>query len=333
MEEKIDFIITWVDGNDKDWQEEKRHHSPSKKEDDRNIRYRDWGILKYWFRGVEQNASWVNKIHFVTWGHIPSWLDVNNPKINIVQHKDFIPKKFLPTFNSRVIELFFHKIEGLTDKFIYFNDDMFLINKTEVTTFFKNGLPKDQFILDAVTPIDDTFNAAIFNDVKIINKHFKKKDVLKKKITKIYNYKYGKNVLKNLILSPWKEFTGFYNSHLPVPYLKSSFNEVWDLEPQILEETCKHRFRNNSNVNHFLIRYYQLVTGRFETSKGIGRYMALTDNNDGIFDTIRSSKHKVICINDADPKLNFNDTQKRLIETFEIVYPEKSSFEKRNFEI
>ena len=45
-------------------------------------RYRDWNNLRYWFRGVEKFAPWVRKIHFVTWGHIPDWLDTTNPKIN-----------------------------------------------------------------------------------------------------------------------------------------------------------------------------------------------------------------------------------------------------------
>ncbi|MBQ6357217.1 MAG: capsule biosynthesis protein CapK, partial [Solobacterium sp.] len=38
-------------------------------------RFKDWGLFKYWFRGVEKFAPWVNKIYFITWGHVPTWLD------------------------------------------------------------------------------------------------------------------------------------------------------------------------------------------------------------------------------------------------------------------
>ena len=80
MEEtKIDFVVTWVDGNDEKWQKEKlMYEQLEKKEDDKfdiwnnnKIRYRDWDLLRYWFRGIEKNAPWVNKIYFVTYGHIP----------------------------------------------------------------------------------------------------------------------------------------------------------------------------------------------------------------------------------------------------------------------
>ena len=54
-------------------------------------RFRDYGVLKYWFRGVEKFAPWVRRIHFVTGGQKPEWLDTDNPRIHLVDHKDFIP--------------------------------------------------------------------------------------------------------------------------------------------------------------------------------------------------------------------------------------------------
>ena len=101
MEATIDFVLMWVDGNDPEWQKEKSLYESDTNGDKRNIRFRDWDNLQYWFRGVEKYAPWVNKIHFVTWGHLPSWLNTEHPKLNVVKHSDFIPKEFLPTFNSR----------------------------------------------------------------------------------------------------------------------------------------------------------------------------------------------------------------------------------------
>src|SRR5699024_11566777 len=102
--------------------------------DKRNIRFIDWDNLQYWFRGVEKYAPWVNKVHFVTWGHVPNWLKVDHPKINVVKHVDFLKEENLPTFNSRAIEINLHRIEGLAEQFVYFNDDMFLTKRSEEHT-------------------------------------------------------------------------------------------------------------------------------------------------------------------------------------------------------
>ena len=93
MDNKIDFVIPWVDGGDPEWLKQKNEYSGKKtsEEDARDIRFRDWDTLKYWFRGVEKFAPWVNKIHFITWGHLPEWMNTENPKLHIVNHKDYIP--------------------------------------------------------------------------------------------------------------------------------------------------------------------------------------------------------------------------------------------------
>ena len=76
---KIDFVIPWVDGNDPKWKTEKDKYSPSKADDSNSAnRYRDWGLLPYWFRAAEKFTPWVNKIYFVTWGHIPAFLNAEH---------------------------------------------------------------------------------------------------------------------------------------------------------------------------------------------------------------------------------------------------------------
>ena len=74
-QEEIDFVILWVDGSDPEWKKQKSKYSHDSKDDDRPQRYRDFGMLRYWFRGVEKFAPWVRNIYFVTWGHLPEWLD------------------------------------------------------------------------------------------------------------------------------------------------------------------------------------------------------------------------------------------------------------------
>lgn len=75
---EIDIVVAWVDGADPAWQEEKRkrmiEQGMAVQVDDREERYRDWELMRYWFRGIEKFAPWVRKIHFVTYGHLPDWL-------------------------------------------------------------------------------------------------------------------------------------------------------------------------------------------------------------------------------------------------------------------
>ena len=136
----IDFVILWVDGSDPAWQAEKAQYTPPEacsSVDNSTARYRDWENLKYWFRSVEKFAPWVRKIHFVTWGHLPSFLNTDAPKLHIVNHRDFIPEDCLPCFNSPALEINLHNIPGLSEQFVYFNDDMFIINHVKKNDFFQ----------------------------------------------------------------------------------------------------------------------------------------------------------------------------------------------------
>ena len=125
---EIDFVILWVDGNDPAWREEFVRTRQAENDDASEIRYRDWRNLHYWFRSAERFAPWVRKVHFITWGHLPAWLRRDHPKLHIVNHRDFIPAEYLPTFNSNTIELNIHRIEGLeellTPMLTFFNHQM-----------------------------------------------------------------------------------------------------------------------------------------------------------------------------------------------------------------
>lgn len=152
--DKIDAVVLWVDNQDVEWQQQKQKYQAIESDlpDAGENRYRDWGIFQYWFRGIEINAPWVNKVYLVTCGHVPEWLNLKHPKLVIVNHADFMPREYLPTFNANSIELNIHRIKGLSEKFIYFNDDMFIMNKTKKEDFFVDGKPCLVAGLDLVVP-------------------------------------------------------------------------------------------------------------------------------------------------------------------------------------
>lgn len=132
----IDFVVLWVDGNDPEWRAEKAKYQGAVTDDSNSVnRFRDWGLMPYWFRAVEKFTPWVHKIHFVTCGHVPEFLNLDHPKLSHVSHSDFLPQAALPTFSSHAIEMNIHRIPGLAEHFVYFNDDMFPLRPMPETAF------------------------------------------------------------------------------------------------------------------------------------------------------------------------------------------------------
>ena len=327
---EIDFVIPWVDGGDPAWRREKDQYagSTASTEDAREIRFRDWETLRYWFRGVERFAPWVGKIHFITWGHLPEWLDTDHPKLHIVNHRDYIPEQYLPTFSSHVIELNMHRIPELSDRFVYFNDDIFILKPLQETDFFIGGKPCDLCVANAITPRLGEFSPILLQTTSYINKHFNKKQDIRRNFKKWFSPKYGKLLIRTVCLLPWTFHTGFYNHHLAVPYEKRTLETVWAAEPEILNETCSHRFRDDRDVNQYIFRYWRLASGDFVPHGILGRYMNMGDDNTAIYQTVRDRSVKLFCINDKDNRADFETEKKKLIEAFESVFPEKSQFER-----
>jgi len=338
--DKIDFVIIWVDGSDPEWQKEKNKYSNKSENlvDNTAIRYRDWGTLKYWFRGVEKFAPWVNKIHFVTCGQIPKWLNLNNPKLNFVKHSDYMPKEFLPTFSSHSIELNLHRIKDLTEKFVYFNDDMFLTAPIEKEIFFHGNKPIHPSFLHAIVPAAGTSNEVMshiyVNMVSMINRHFNSNECIENnKINWINPIRNGiKPTIMTLFNSQHNGFVGFSCEHLPVPILKSTMKEVWTKEYDALYQTSKRKFRDTRDVSQYIFRYWDIVSGKSESinPKKLGQYFVLDKNSKHICGAIRKQKYKMICLNDMMDhctKKEIKKVQKNINVAFETILPDKSSFE------
>lgn len=332
MQNAVDFVIIWVDGNDPEWRREKNEYKGvlTREEDDSEHRYRDWDNLQYWFRGVEKFCPWVRTIHFVTWGHLPKWLNTDNPKLHIVNHRDYIPAEYLPTFSSHTIELNLHRIEGLSERFVYFNDDMFIIKPTTEMDFFRNGKPCDSAVLNVhCYNMEDMVIMAPFRDIGVINHEFKMREVIKKNFGGWFNWKYGINNLRNIILLSCPRFPGMLQQHLPTSFCKSTFVEVWDKYHDVLDETCKHRFREMTDVNQWLFKEWQIASGNFyPRSTKIGKNIAAY-NIDAACKCISAQQAKMMCLNDTEMSYDeFMNCVRKVNDAFEMILPEKSSFER-----
>lgn len=327
----IDFVITWVDMNDPQWKADFAKYS-GKPENTKNgvseARFRDYGFLKYWFRGVEKFAPWVRKIHFVTSGQKPEWLDENNPKLNLVHHKDYIPEQFLPTYNSVVIERYIHKIPGLAEHFVYFNDDFYIINNVKTDRFFRNGLPCD-IATFLYNPSWSQWYKRIKNNLRIINRHFDKKEVMRRDHDKWFDKSYGARARWNYILRPYGKFITLRTPHNAQPYLKSTFEEVWAVAGKELTETSVNRFRALNDLTPELFRTWQICRGNFEPYNTYSdtKMFPLMIRPKQAVRAIYNQSYSLICLNDNVHIRNYEQVMENIRNAFESILPEKSSFE------
>ncbi|XP_051162524.1 N-acetylglucosamine-1-phosphotransferase subunits alpha/beta [Leptopilina boulardi] len=123
----IDVVYTWVNGSDPIFIDNLNRYVSIMDVNAAASRFSDKDELRYSLRSLEMYAPWIRHVYIVTNGQIPSWLDMDNSRVTLVTHDDiFIDKNDLPTFSSPAIESHIHRISGLSEKFIYFNDDVML---------------------------------------------------------------------------------------------------------------------------------------------------------------------------------------------------------------
>ncbi len=118
---KIDLVYLWCDGSDPKWLKKKEYWQQKyglvNAEAAYSCRFIQHDELKFSLRSVEMYMPWINHIFIVSDEQVPEWLDTDNPKISIVDHRDIIPEDALPTFNSNAIEACLCNIPGLSEHF------------------------------------------------------------------------------------------------------------------------------------------------------------------------------------------------------------------------
>jgi hypothetical protein len=340
--EKIDFVLPWVDGSDKEWLALKRKYESAGSEatsadsdDNGENRYRDYGLLKYWFRAVERFAPWVNRVFFVTCGQKPGWLDESNPKLRLVNHKDYIPSDYLPTFQSNTIELNLHRIPDLSEHFVLFNDDTVLLRPISPDFFFRNGLP----VLSCDIGIPRWLSAGNIGHVVINNCGILKQNMDVERLVWKHIWKYV-NIRRLGFARAAKNFASIAVNrtvipgtfgHLPQPHLKSTFDEIWSKAPHVMDRTSRNRFRNNDCVNQWIACAWNMISGRFcpANEKRRGLFLLINAYNLPRFcDAIKRQSFPQLCWNDKEYTPEIEHCFHEVSKAFGILFPEKSSFEK-----
>lgn len=337
MNDPIDIVIPWVDGSDPKWQREKQKYmSSSSAGNGANsaIRYQSWDNLHYWFRAIEKYMPWINKIFLITWGHIPDFLNIEHPKLRLVKHAEYIPEAYLPTFNSNVIEMNIHRIQDLSENFILFNDDFFPLQPIKETYYFKNNIICDQAVESPIMPVDIgelsrwacTMKA---NNILIINKHFSKRNVQKENFFKWFFPGYGELLKRNIGLHYWYNFAGFHDPHMASAMKKSVLNHLWEIEPEVLDRSSQNKFRAETDISQYLIRYWQLCSGKFVPRKTKGKpFLVTTDNYQMIAEAIKKQKWQMVSLNESCGPDEFEYIKREINGALNRILPDKCTFEK-----
>lgn len=225
----VDVVYTWVDSTDSQWQE--KYHYYRNKNEQTNIghfatdvaRFSNHNELYYSIKSVKQYLPWVRHIYIVSDGQVPSWLH-EFTNITVIHHKDIIDDKYLPTFNSHVIEAFLYKIPNLSENFIYFNDDVFIAKPLKKNHFFGANNLTSLFVSakNLQTMKEHGLNTptlfACFNSIALLSRH------------------YPIQITNALV-------------HTYYPLKKSSYEQAWQMYEQDILAYLPNKFRSNNDIN------------------------------------------------------------------------------------
>lgn len=140
----VDIVYLWVDGSDTTWrhkrQAARQQLNPQERQQiaaygDVEGRFRDNDELRYSLRALDRFFPSHGHVYIVTDGQVPAWLHAH-PQVSIVDHRDLIPTQALPTFDSCHIESYIHRIPGLSERYFYFNDDVFFGAPVDLADWF-----------------------------------------------------------------------------------------------------------------------------------------------------------------------------------------------------
>ncbi|MDR7086580.1 hypothetical protein J2X11_001419 [Aeromicrobium panaciterrae] len=304
----IDVVYTWVDGSDEKWQSKRATYLPDAYHEDaaHESRYSDRNELLYSLRSLAMYAPWVRHVYLVTDDQVPAWLDTTSPKLTVVDHTEiFTDKNVLPTFNSHSIESQLHHIEGLSEHFIYFNDDMFLGAPVSPEDFFhSNGIAK-HFPSRAHVPSGEPSE----DDVPV--------SVAAKNNRTLIRDRFDLDITQKM-------------KHAPYVLRKSVLEEI---EKEFEDEhraTASHRIRDRGDLSvvSSLHHYYALLTGR--SVPGHIRYtyvdLGMHDASLRLDRMLVTRNWQAMCLNSTNES-PFELGDAELVAFFDDYFPVASPFE------
>ncbi len=309
----IDVVYTWVDGSDAAWKEQflqeraKISDSSVKRGGDDPSRFRNMEELKYSLRSLHTYLPFVRHIFIVTAGQKPDWLQ-EHPQITVVDHRQiFADPAHLPTFNSCAIESQLHRIPNLSEHFLYFNDDFFILKQLGPEKFFSSeGLPLFFFgetlaTSGIATGPESAWRSGSRNTTNLIHRLFGTR-----------NY--------------------YLFKHAPYALRKSLIEEVEKRFPEVFRQVASNKFRCQKDymITNGLIQYYALNTNKGKNGEIRSIHFPFTPDpvvNIQFFNRMKSEKLDTFCVQDVNEEAEAPYATD-LAELLESLYPHPAPWER-----
>lgn len=291
----MDIVITYVNGLDPIWQKDYERYT---NQPILEKRFRDWGTLRYLFRGIEANMPFIRKVHLVVSheSQVPEW--INRDEVHVVLHSDIIPKEYLPTFNCNPIEMHLHRIKGLDEEYLYFNDDIFPLKKCLPTDFFRNGK-------GVLGMSYHWLSCGMFKQI------CKNSDTLARKA---------------LGLRPSLRF--LRPQHVCTPMLKSECEQLYNAKEKEIHASLTP-IRSGTNLNQYLFLDYMFLRGKIINERLSKKHFSVgVASIEKLRTFINEPTHKLTCINDVQlSEERYNELRTALLQAFESKFPSPSIYE------
>ncbi|WP_176551964.1 Stealth CR1 domain-containing protein [Testudinibacter aquarius] len=306
----IDVVFTWVNDKDSEWRSKFNTAKGILPDSQAGLyakdsaRFSNHNELYYSLRSVKKHIPWVRNIYIVTDNQKPGWYtEVDYPNVHIIDHNVIIDKQYLPTFNSHVIEAHLHNIPGLSENFIYFNDDVFIARDLPKTHFFRaNGI------------------ASIFLAKKNLS------DMVKKGVQTPTLHASSKGAA--LLATYYHQTIDNTLVHTYVPLKKSSYQQAWVMFHDEIKSFLSHKFRTNHDLNMatFLVPWLMYFEKKSIPMVDICYYFnirtanALSQYKKLLLKQKQGRQPHSFCANDFHSGHTIPNYQNKLIEMLDIYF-------------
>lgn len=241
----IDAVITWVDGSDKEYKKKIEKHLTTST--NYKKQYLQANEIEYCVKSILKFAPFVRRIFIVTDNQKPSFRGLEDlilsKKVKLVDHKEIFKgyEKYLPTFNIRSIDAVLHRIEDLSETFVYFNDDVFLINKI---------CEEDWFVKNKAVLMGKWATSYSINPLKVLSETFIKLLGLRPS--------FNASQSKAANISGFKK-EYFKSYHTARPQIKSLIKDFYNKNPETLIDQIKYKFRNSDQFMPYSLCWHLLI--------------------------------------------------------------------------
>jgi hypothetical protein len=319
LEEKIDIVYLWVDGNDPVWRRKRQTALSQLNTKNRNSiakygnvegRFRDNEELRYSLRALDRYFPDCGHVYIVTDAQTPAWLR-HSKDITIIDHTDLIPQALLPTFDSANIESYIHRIPNLSERYFYLNDDVFFGSPVDLNHWFHGegiyvGWSDDAPVLgEALQPQATALDNACRLSILWLKKHGKTQE----HINRTFAHS-PRPMLKSMLLALEAEAADLFES------VRSTVFRAWD-KPTIVSDFVMRWALENGQAELRDFSHIYLSTGDVENASQLDSFIAA----EGMLD--------FFCINDTTDDANDSDPRLAMVtQALQKMFPTASRYER-----